>query len=382
MAVVHPLIMSCFGLFLLPVTRGLHITRGAFSISTSIIAIACMLCSPIQGRLLRQNYHRVLAVNVIGAALAFASFGLAAKPIHLYISAALAGAFFSGSAILPVSILLTGHYREKSGLATSIALAGSGAGGCLLSPFVSMLCASVGWNATFWLMGGLILVIGILVLWMLRNETPEGDDQQRPAEVPESQASAPAQKTGIWNVTFIAFLAGIILMAFVVFAVLTQLPAIFAEGFGEIAGPTVYSACMLLVMPAKILLGLWYDKKGTVVPTIAVMASNALLVLVLALFASRPALICAALLYAFGTCAGTVPPPVLTRSFCRKEDYAKTFGIVNAFCMLGSTIGPPIVAGIYDLKGTYAPAWILCVFFSVISTVLLLAGSRKSRKTF
>lgn len=39
MALLHPMLLTCFSLFLIPVTRDLGVQRSAFSLCTSIVAM-------------------------------------------------------------------------------------------------------------------------------------------------------------------------------------------------------------------------------------------------------------------------------------------------------------------------------------------------------
>ena len=138
MALLHSMLQTCFSLFLVPVTEGMGVARTQFSLCTSVVAIVTMIVSPKMGKMLGQKNTRALfTLCVAGMGLSYASYSLATEIWHMYISAAFVGAFSCGAVVMPVSIIIANWFEKGRGLAMSIALAGSGIGGTIITPILN-----------------------------------------------------------------------------------------------------------------------------------------------------------------------------------------------------------------------------------------------------
>ncbi|MEE0410051.1 MAG: MFS transporter, partial [Clostridia bacterium] len=98
MALLHSMLQTCFSLFLVPVTEGMGVTRTQFSLCTSVVAIVTMFVSPKMGKLLgKKNTRTIFTLCVAGMGLSYATYSFATEIWHMYISAALVGAFSCGA---------------------------------------------------------------------------------------------------------------------------------------------------------------------------------------------------------------------------------------------------------------------------------------------
>ena len=75
-------------------------------------------------------------------------------------------------------------------------------------------------------------------------------------------------------------------------------------------------------------------------------------------------------LFAVGCALTTVAYPIITTYLFGSRDYGSIYGIVNVANSIGTAIGSPIAAAIFDSQGSYIPAWYLDV--GVFCAVLLV----------
>jgi len=60
------------------------------------------------------------------------------------------------------------------------------------------------------------------------------------------------------------------------------------------------------------------------------------------------------------------------------------YGSINVFASVGGAIGSPVVAAVFDILGTYKPAWVVLaviMFINVILVNLMFKAKDKYEKT-
>ena len=174
MALLHSMLQTCFSLFLVPVTQGMGVLRTQFSLCSSIVAIVTMIISPKMGKILGSGKTRlVFTLCVIGMGLSYASYSLATQIWHMYISAAFVGAFSCGAVAMPVSIIISNWFEKGRGTAMSIALAGSGIGGTIITPILNKTIQNSGYSKAFLIFGLAMLIIEVPVALFVMKPKPE-----------------------------------------------------------------------------------------------------------------------------------------------------------------------------------------------------------------
>lgn len=78
-----------------------------------------------------------------------------------------------------------------------------------------------------------------------------------------------------------------------------------------------------------------------------------------------------AIFFSIGVSSGSIVPSIVTVKLFGKEYYGEVFGYVYRFCMLGSVLGSPVLAWIYDATGTYHLAWMTCFMLCLLTAVCL-----------
>ena len=371
MAVMHTSLQSSFSLFLLPVTEGMGIPRSLFTLCSSIVALMSLLLSPKMGKWMSgRNMHRLLVLCVSGMALTYATYGLAGNFPHLYCTAVIVGLFSSGATAIPVSIVLTSHFPKANGMAVSIAYAGTGIGGSIITPLLTDIIAAYSWRHGFFFLSAVMLAVGLpSAIFLLR---PNRDALQHGKQ--ETAASGDVLRA-LWKKPhFIMYLLGIFLMCFVGCGSINHFAAHVSGILDRNFGAKVFAFMLLVLSPIKIVLGLLFDKKGVRAGTLFSLLSTMISMLLL-LWARQPWMMWPmAVFYALGNAICTVGPPVLTASIYGNEGYGSIFGVVNLCIMLATMSGPPASALVFDTFGSYSLAWIFGVILSAVSLILIFAA--------
>ena len=140
--------VSLTSVFVLPVTEDLGFERGDWMTYLVILSLACVVCSPILGKLMGKGNLKiwVAAACVLGF-IGYFGFSRANSLTTFYLFAILLGIGFAGTVPMPVSIMINKWFGGKiRGTATGIAFLGSGLGGMILSPVLNSVIANNGWR--------------------------------------------------------------------------------------------------------------------------------------------------------------------------------------------------------------------------------------------
>ncbi|MDD5945846.1 MAG: MFS transporter [Clostridia bacterium] len=394
MALLHSMLQTCFSLFLVPVTEGMGVTRTQFSLCTSVVAIVTMFVSPKMGKLLgKKNTRTIFTLCVAGMGLSYATYSFATEIWHMYISAALVGAFSCGAVVMPVSIIISNWFEKGRGTAMSIALAGSGLGGTVITPILNNLIASQGYSRAFLIFGILMVVIEVPIAFFVMRPSPADMGLEPFGHNSVDKASSGKKKETVEvNVTlaelkkqpfFYIYLLGIFAMCVCGYGSLGQLSAALTDSYGATFSAAIVSFFLLVLTPAKISLGWIYDKFGSKIGTIYVMAVYGIAFLLLAFVTDNPMVMYAmAVCFSIGISSGTVSPSVVTAATFGSKDYGAIFGFVNFFSMAAMVVGSPAIAAVYDFAGSYKFAWITCFVLSILSIICLVYADMRCKKVF
>lgn len=389
MSILHPLITTNWGLYVKPVTQDMGFSRSAFGIISTIVYGVTVLLSPYLGKWLAQkNTQLIQGISIVGLAVSYASFSFGHNLIEFYISAIFMGAFSIGAIALPISIVITNWFVKKRGLAISIALAGSGIGGAIISPIMTKVIQNYGWRTSYLIFAAAMLIIALPMVLVMKKSPETMGLKAYGAD----EAAAVAQKDITpkvqYNMTpgevkkngfFWIYLFGIFCLSFVSFGSLSQFAAFIADHHGAVFAASILSLFLIVVTLGKISLGWIYDKFGTKIGTIYICIVFALSFVLMLFPDSKQLMVVMAVLYGLGVCTGTVCPPVITASMFGSKHYGEIYGFVNLSVYLGAAVSVPAVAAIYDKTGSYQGAWILCIALMLISMITLLYSDMKCR---
>lgn len=387
MALEYAPLVSCASLFITPITEDLGFARSAYTLASSISTLIMIVLAPFVGKLMSKKcMHKVLVVCVAGVSITYGLYSTAKSLPMFYLIAVFVGIFAAGSTMLPVSIVITNWFQKQRGLAMSIAMAGSGIGGALLSPVIANLITKYGWRHTYVVLAVMMFVVLVPVTALIIRQKPE-DKGLVPYGYGEQASSTKKTVEKEWNVSlkelrhtsiFWTFIVGIALIS-VTGSIISHIPsAITDAGFSAAKAATITSIYLAVAVPGKLVLGHVFDRYGA---KAGILFGNGMFIcsgVALLFIKAEPMLYVMAVLFGFGTCIGTVSGSVLTSKLFGTEHYAETYGIVSVFVNAGFAVGVPLIAAVYDVTGSYNTAWIIVIVLAVLMTVLLLNSTRKA----
>lgn len=378
--IVQAFVMSVSNLYVVPIWKEFQVSRSLVTMQSICVMISAVLSAPIWGRLYRNGSARTLLPGAL-TGTAFCCFIRSVCP-NIYcvlICAFLKGIFFTGSTLLPISILLTEWFAKKRGFAISVAAIGSSVGGVILSPFVNYLIVELGWRHADQIMGILIFFICVpLTYFVIRNKPSDvgicafGKKDEQSESLKEEVSGRSHKKIQMDYKIFVLFLIGIFCMTFANGAAL-QLPTFLMDiHYSSSKAAATVSGYMLVGIGGKLLLGWIVDHFG-IKKAVVYNCIVGALSFICFIFAGNEKMIIGIILF-FGLTSGitSMLPTLLTSAIFEEQNYASVYGIVVSVNRLGGGIGTLMVAILFDITGKYSVIWPLCFFMMLFTMFCIL----------
>lgn len=384
-----------YPVFVRPIETEFAWSRTAIMAGVAIAATAAGICLPLIGHLIDKiGARRVMLGGIFLAGCSFLLISTVKSLFMWYLSLTMAGIGIASSTFIPVASLVTNWFVQRRGLAMSIAMAGTGAGGFIMPNVASWVVQARGWRLAYAAFGlstlGFLLPLAALVVRVSPADiglkpfggfshdepvAPEDGVSMHLPHIANSAARAALGKRNFWNIGIADFCN-----AFGVIGLGVHLVAYAVEaGVGASTAALAYSAINAATLGGIVVVGAaadrlnhrWMITLSYVAPAVGVLfLFNLQTAFPLFLFAAVAGL----------SAAGRVTlwPLVVSDTFGRKA-YATVMGFLVIFYAVGMAIAPPITGLLYDITGGYT--WILIVSIAAfgISGIQIAAGAANRR---
>lgn len=326
----------------------------------------------------RLGLRTVMTLGNLSTGLSYFCFALSRTfPMYLF-SAALSGLGYCLGGMVPLSLLISGWFRERRGLALGLASAGSGISTIIAPPIITKLIHARGLHFAFAWEGVFILVCA-LVLWLLVRSRPEDiflepygasvSDDAPPAE------AAPKNRKDYPRAQKLLLLSGLLLGG-PLGPAYTHLTVYYtSEGFDSSFIALLISMMGATICLGKTLCGQIYDRFG-------VRAGNhfsfgtyltGLILCCLAPTQSVVAAVAAFLLFSLGLSICGAPPAVWSNDLASEENYPKQVRSFTTAYTAGMLVFGPVPGILADhMGGSYLPAYVLFTAFLLIAYLIVL----------
>lgn len=362
-------------LFLAPVAGDIGTGIGELSVYLSITSAVMVLWLPTAGKLI--HHFDIRLVAAVGAALqilSFAAMGFAGK---VYVWYLLAIPYAMGASLLVNlmgPVLINRWFRTNAGTMMGIQMAFVGLFGAVLQPLVSGVIAEKGWRNAYFIVGGVIFAVVILVSAIFLRNRPE-DVRLLPYEGKKGatgrrgkmQEHGVSEKAALHSPSF--YLLLLFMAALTGVGVFTQhIPT-----YGSLLGYTVRQTGGVLAAASagtalgSVAIGIVSDKIGSL-RTCYLMIGIGILAMAGFFISGQGILIFygAAFLHGLVSSGIMVLGPLLTLKFYGQKDYERIFAKVSMGAPLASIIFVPLYGFVYDRVNSYYP---------VLAGLLVLLGA-------
>lgn len=374
------------GLYLVPATTALGISRTEFSMLYTFRSVTMMLCNLFFGFFAKKfGLRRMVFTGCCSICLAMVIFSRASGGLSFYLGGLFLGLGFALSSTGAVSTLTRNWFYSHRGLFTGIILAGSGLGSSLGSRLAAGWISNLGWRNSFLISACAVAAVAILGVVLIRN-----DPQQLglvPLGSPDDVAVKERSSTGVTfrqavrSPKFYILMLCMFFIGFLTNPVYTNVSAqIVDAGYGQSLASSVISLLFIVLAASKIVLGQIYDSVGFR-RTLCICFSANIIGILLLLFARSAAWYwCFAVIFALSLPLETLMMPFVVSTVFGEREAPTFLGIALALSSLGMGLGNPVMSAFYDASGTYKGALTLCLCISagVFCTLLFLTGARRT----
>ena len=284
---------------------------------------------------------------------------------------------------MSVSMLCTNWFIQKRGWALGIVTAGCPLCSATIITLLTFGIRSIGFSATYSILGGILIVLGIIVLTATKSTPeecglfPDGADSlpKREEEASEITIKEVLKNPDTWLLTIAFGCLNWIIVGVMAFYV----PAMAMSGTDEPTYLLWLAVGSILGIPLSYLLGLLDDKIGTV-KSCLVLCVFYIVVLIgmIVLKANQVALIA---LMAFGIAGMTGGTPNLHPSltvYCfGRKNYQAANRWINSFQMIIVSFSVMFMASILDATGSLRLGYIIMIGMVVVAAICFLVIGRK-----
>lgn len=403
MATCYTIFVNCMSLFQPRIVSDLGITLAQYNISNAISTVVSVIGSLVIGHIADKVSARILgSLTVIMTSAVLVGMSFVGSLWEVYALFAISGCFAVASTRLLISLVTANWFTAKRGLAISIALSGSGFGGAVLSPVVSNLIVSVGWRPAFLVLAAICMLLALpITAYSFRTSpreiglAPLGENEGDVREEKAAKTTGTTVSVGWVRVkthpSFWLLVIAFLLMGLVNGAVLpnqvTNMTSVTVNGTKIVTGGhdpiwagTVLSVYMVTVVIAKISLGAIYDRFGLRFGNILGSAACIVACVALCFPATDLGPVVGAVAFGIGTCMGTITPTIAASKQFGMADLGKITGTITSLEMVGGTVGSILSGVLFDVSGSFASTWIVCLACSVVMVVFLVASEPSAAK--
>lgn len=365
MSTVYGIIFNTPGLFVKYISNDLGVSRSLISVQMALMTMTFAVISFFIGK----KIDNIGIKNSMILGTVFASFGLIgfsfveSLPLF-YICSVMTGIGMGFATSVPVNVLISKWFEEKSGLITGIVLSFTGVGGFLATQLINFLINTRSWRSAYMAVGLICLFVTLPIIIIFIKESPSSIGQ-----LPYGESKNKNLKLDISGYTlkeiknnkhFKSLLLGVFILNFINTGLLSHLPSFITDiGHSSNFAATINSIFLVGLMASKFLMGNLLDKIGG--KKVFFIGSICFVIVFTLCTIGTSKLICIvfSIIFSIGSSLGTVSLPFLARDLYGKKDYASILGIITFVGMMGCSIASPFSGFINDTFNSYNIAWVI-----------------------
>lgn len=367
-------------------------TRSAFALNDSFRFVTTAIINLFFGILImRMGTKKMICGGFISLIAAVLVYAVANNVYMFYLGGTLLGIGFAWTGTTMVGSVVNKWCPEKRGTVMGFILAANGLGGALAQKIVDAIIRSnaqdvFGYRKAYYIIA-VILAAVLLVFIFFFKDNPKGHDGLIPAESApvkkkkrgqawEGIAFEKVVKMPLFYITIVCiFFTGFVLAGINNVASTHMKVQVFTQDTtGFVA--TVLSVHSIALAGFKFLTGFLYDKRG--LRFTMVMCSIAAMLSMLSLAPMTDSPLGRGLAFFWGIVSSlalpleTVMVPIYAADLFGDKSFSQALGLFVSVNTAGMALGGPTMHAIFDLTGSYVPAFIIGAVVMLCTMVTML----------
>lgn len=366
------------GLFLLPISQTLEVSRGLCASALSVASFTGFLSNVLSGSLFRRFGHRrLVTLGLLMAAFGLTLLALGQNLWMIGLGAALVGLSRGVCFTAGASNIVGSWFHRRQGVVLGFVTAASGVGGGLFGILLSQIMESNGWRAAHLFNAALMVVSALLVLSLSRNRP--SDLQLRPYGEGEVTQSGKQKEQWVGYtmqelvrlpVFYLALFC--MLLACVCYYMLSPvlIPYLQDVGLSATQAASVYSLSLLLLTFTKFIYGILVDKIGIRKVAILTLVCCVLSLVAATLVSGLASAYFAAVVISLSFPLTGLVMPVLGGELFGYRTRGNMVGFALAIVNISGTVSSPLINMLYDNIGSYRPVFQVTALVTVLVILL------------
>jgi MFS family permease len=370
-----PIVVFSFGVFYPIFVRDFHTGRAAVALAFTLHNTVSPVCAVWIGALAdRFGPRRIILPGLTSLGIILLSAQAIGTEIwQLYLFYIALGAISCATTALPYSLVVSGWFDRRRGLALGIMMSGLGLGAIVVPPVAQWLILHYGWRTTFAIAGCASLIVGIPTVAVFLRAKP-GEPQYRTCSGRSLSEGQDVPWREIWGSSrFWIMIAIFMTTSASVHACFIHLPQIVAHaGASTTRAAIITSVLGSAVLIGRVGTGYFLDRYFGPYVTSFLFSGGAVGIALLLIGADSTVYIAAFLVgLAFGA-EMDVMAFLLGRYF-GLHNLGKVFGVAFGGFVLAGGLGPLIMGLAFDKTGSYRMA---LSFFSLATAAASAVAAR------
>lgn len=390
------IINNISGLFIIPVTEDLGISRGSFSLAYSLRSLAGFFSTLFSGIFFaKYGYRKLCTVFLFVTAGAYALLGASQNGIMLAFALALSGAGEGFCSTAAATRMVNTWFYTHQGLILGLVTAATGLGGSLFSIVLSGSIEANGWRAGYYLCGILVAVMAVLIFLISRDRPgqmgllPFGAGRHHGKKARKAhrdhwygyEPQDVTKKPAFYLMLVVVFLSGTCCYS----AFSAVVPHFQDCGMSATQAASMQSIMLLALAATKFLCGMLSDALGAKTVNALCLVCNVIALILLAFSHNELMALAAVLAFSVGLVMTTITAPLLSSALFGYHPQSNIIGIVMALIPASSVVTLPLVNAIYDRIGTYSPIFLAFAGVGIATLIIMFIlfwVSDRDRKHF
>ena len=267
----------------------------------------------------------------------------------------------------PLVANITRWFDVRRGLAVGVVATGQAMAGAIWSPVFRVAVDTVGWRDTFFYYG-LFLAITLLPLVLVFRRRAPAPEVTGAAALAEGQTAISASSRTVMIWLCVAIIGCCVAMSMPLVHLVSHVSDL---GFGLGNGAAVLSVALAGAFVSRLTWGAVSDRIGGIATLLLTSAWQALALLGLALVDGLTAIFLVAAFFGLGY-GGIVPAyAVIVREVFDASHVGRRLGVVVMFGTIGMAMGSWLAGAIYDVAGSYSPAFFVGYLFNLLNLAIV-----------
>ena len=353
-----------------PIAADLDTVRAVPSLAYSLMMIGTGIGGIAMGRWM--DRHGVMQPVLFGSVMICIGALVASRAEgqwSLFIATGvLIGLLGKAAMIAPLVANVTRWFDRRRGFAVAIITSGQGLAGAIWPTVVQYFNDQVGWRGTFLYFSIFAAVTMIPAAFLLRPRAPISASDSTGAIRPEDRRVLDLPPNVAQGMLWIAVIGCCSAMSVPIVHLVSHVTD---QGYTLDQGARVLSVLFLAAFVSRLAFGMLADRIGPVRTILIGSVSMAAMLLAFAFTTSYTGLFIAALLFGLGF-SGIMPCyPLLIRALFPVSEAGGRIAAQYMFAAGGMALGGWMGGVIFDLTGSYSPAFLVAFAFNALNFVMI-----------